>query len=278
MKSREIIVLKVCGKMPVHTRDLFIKRGACGGLASTTVLVLFSTFVFEGQSCQHQAVVALVGEAVVLPCHLEPAADAFDLVVEWTRPDLDSDLVHVWRDGKELVDFQGRTSLFRLKLGDASLQISGVKLSDAGTYRCLVPAHQDSRVELIVGSVSDPSVAVVSDHDAELVLECRSGGWFPEPELLWLDAEGKLLSAGPTETVRGSDDLYTVSSRVTVDKRHSSRYTCRVQQTSINHYRDTNILVADVSPSCFTLNSCVMLLVVLSVSVIVIWYLVWKQQ
>uniref|UniRef100_A0A3Q1ICL8 Ig-like domain-containing protein n=1 Tax=Anabas testudineus TaxID=64144 RepID=A0A3Q1ICL8_ANATE len=62
-------------------------------------------------------------------------------------------------------------------------------------------------------------------------------------ELLWLDAEGKILSAGPTETVRGPDDLYTVSSRVTVEKRHSNNIICRVQQRNINQTRETQIEV-----------------------------------
>ncbi|KAI4821342.1 hypothetical protein KUCAC02_029277 [Chaenocephalus aceratus] len=61
---------------------------------------------------------------------------------------------------------------------------------------------------------------------SEVVLQCESGGWYPQPEVLWLDAEGELLSAGPTETLRGPHDLYTVSSRVTVEKRLSNTFTC----------------------------------------------------
>uniref|UniRef100_A0A3Q1IK38 Ig-like domain-containing protein n=1 Tax=Anabas testudineus TaxID=64144 RepID=A0A3Q1IK38_ANATE len=82
-----------------------------------------------------------------------------------------------------------------------------------------------------------------SDTCGRLVLQCESKGWYPEPELLWLDAEGKILSAGPTETVRGPDDLYTVSSRVTVEKRHSNNIICRVQQRNINQIRETQIVV-----------------------------------
>ncbi|KAK2863352.1 hypothetical protein Q5P01_002885 [Channa striata] len=77
------------------------------------------------------------------------------------------------------------------------------------------------------------------------MLQCESKGWYPEPEVLWLDGEGHVLSAGPTETVRGPDDLYTVSSRVTVDKRHGNTFTCRVQQTNINQTRETHIKVTD---------------------------------
>ena len=76
-----------------------------------------------------------------------------------------------------------------------------------------------------------------------VVLDCESRGWYPEPEVFWLDGEGNLLSAGPTETVRGPDDLYTVSSRVTVEKRHSNSFTCRVQQNHTNQIRETHIHV-----------------------------------
>ena len=93
------------------------------------------------------------------------------------------------------------------------------------------------------GAVSTPFIEVVSDKKGHVVLQCNSTGWYPEPEVFWLDGEGNLLSAGPTETVRGPDDLYTVSSRVTVEKRHSNSFTCRVQQNHINQTRETHIHV-----------------------------------
>uniref|UniRef100_A0A3Q1J6M8 Ig-like domain-containing protein n=1 Tax=Anabas testudineus TaxID=64144 RepID=A0A3Q1J6M8_ANATE len=104
-------------------------------------------------------------------------------------------------------------------------------------------SHWDLFPLLPPGSVSTPSIEVISDIGGRLVLQCESKGWYPEPELLWLDAEGKILSAGPTETVRGPDDLYTVSSRVTVEKRHSNNIICRVQQSNINQTRETRIVV-----------------------------------
>ncbi|XP_042071899.1 butyrophilin subfamily 1 member A1 [Haplochromis burtoni] len=83
----------------------------------------------------------------------------------------------------------------------------------------------------------------MSNVSSRVVLQCESAGWYPEPELLWLDGEGNLLSAGPTETLRGPDDLYTVSSRVIVEKRHSNNITCRVQQRNTNQSRETHIHV-----------------------------------
>ncbi|XP_030286834.1 butyrophilin subfamily 1 member A1-like [Sparus aurata] len=197
-----------------------------------------------------QPVVALVGDDVTLPCRLEPATDASDMRLEWARPDLSPGFVYVRAKGQERVahrqpSYRGRTSVSidRLKDGDVSLKLATVKVSDEGTYRCLFPElGRAAFINLIVGAASSPVVQKTKDSSG-LVLQCESTGWYPEPEVFWLDGEGNLLSAGPTETVRGPDDLYTVSSRVTVEKRHSNSFTCRVQQNSTNQTRETLIHV-----------------------------------
>uniref|UniRef100_A0A667WMC7 Ig-like domain-containing protein n=1 Tax=Myripristis murdjan TaxID=586833 RepID=A0A667WMC7_9TELE len=198
-----------------------------------------------------QPIVARVGDDVILPSHLDPPVDVAAKTVEWARSDTaERRFVHVWRGGRDFLlnqhpSYKGRTSLFtdKLKNGDVSLKLSEVKISDEGKYRCFIPLlHRESFVELVVGAASSP-VLNVTKSSSGVALECESKGWYPEPELFWLDAEGKLLSAGAPETVRGPDGLYTVSSRVTVEKSHSNSFTCRVQQQSINQSRDTHIHV-----------------------------------
>ena len=105
-----------------------------------------------------QPIVATVGDDIILPCHLEPAEDASGKTVEWTRSNLDPRFVYVWRDGGELEDkkhpsYRGRTSVFidQLKLGDISLKLSRVKLSDEGRYKCFNPELGHSFIELVVG-------------------------------------------------------------------------------------------------------------------------------
>uniref|UniRef100_A0A3Q1ILK5 Ig-like domain-containing protein n=1 Tax=Anabas testudineus TaxID=64144 RepID=A0A3Q1ILK5_ANATE len=233
---------------------------SCLGAIRVLVFHLSLTQVCRGQSHligPSQPIVAELGDDIILPCQLNPAEDAAGMTLEWTRPDLNPRFVHVWRsgqvlDGKTHKSFEGRTSLFinELKDGNISLKLSNVKLSDHGTYRCFIPAQDKQMfVELVTvsGAVSSPLLTLVGLDQATsgVVLQCESKGWYPEPELLWLDAEGKILSAGPTETVRGPDDLYTVSSRLTVEKRHSNNITCRVQQKKSNQIRETQIHVPD---------------------------------
>uniref|UniRef100_A0A3Q3ITC4 Ig-like domain-containing protein n=1 Tax=Monopterus albus TaxID=43700 RepID=A0A3Q3ITC4_MONAL len=194
--------------------------------------------------CLFDVIVVMVGDEAALPCQLEPPVDAVHMTVEWGRPDLNPRFVYVWHDGQELlVDqnpaYKGRVSLStdKLKQGDISLKLSTVKISDNGTYRCYVPKQsKEYFVELLVAGLDRTSSGVV--------LQCESRGWYPEPELLWLDTEGNLLPAGPTETVPGPDGLYTVSGRATVEQRHGSSFTCRVQQSNTNQSRETHIQVA----------------------------------
>lgn len=101
----------------------------------------------------------MVGDEIILPFHLQPAEDASDVTVVWARPDLDPTHVHVRRDNKDLLIYQnplymGRTSVnkTKVKCGDVSLKLYKVKLSDAGTYRCVIPDLDiDISLQLVVG-------------------------------------------------------------------------------------------------------------------------------
>uniref|UniRef100_A0A672HJJ0 Ig-like domain-containing protein n=1 Tax=Salarias fasciatus TaxID=181472 RepID=A0A672HJJ0_SALFA len=216
-------------------------------------------------------VLAMLGVDVVLPCHLEPAADETKSTVEWSRSDLSPRFVHLRRDGVDLpkkqhLSYAGRTHLSssRLKHGDLSLRLSNVKLSDEGKYSCIPLGYN---LACLLLCAAPPNVAVSAEADGSsggVVLCCESAGWYPEPELLWLDSEGKLLSAGPPRTLRGPDGLYSVSSRVTVETRPSNTFSCRVQQSNISQsrtfFRDESspaalAIVVVVLAVCFIISS-----------------------
>ncbi|XP_051250669.1 butyrophilin subfamily 2 member A2-like isoform X1 [Dicentrarchus labrax] len=267
---------------------LYPKTELCDGLSFRTCRVFIIlltqclTVCVAEQSeliCSHQPIVALAGDDVILPCYLDPPISASSETVEWTRPGLDPKYIHFHQDGRLMFETQNpsynnRTRLFvdELQNGNVSMKIFKVKISDAGKYFCfLEPMLKEASIQLTVGVVSTPIIEVVSNNNSSKVLQCESKGWYPEPEVVWLDGEGNLLSAGPTETVRGPDDLYTVSSRVTVEKRHSNNFTCRVQQKDINQTRETHIYVPDYS---FTVQSDWILIIGTPVCIFVLFIII----
>ncbi|XP_036969056.1 butyrophilin subfamily 3 member A2-like [Acanthopagrus latus] len=289
-------------------RQIFTMPHLKEGLSFKLLLSSFSSVVFHtvvflhllwpcaGQSQvvgPSQPIVVIAGDDIILPCQIEPAVDASVMTVEWTRPDLNPRFVHVWRDGVELENkkhpsYNRRTSVSvnKLRCGDISLKLSKVRLSDSGKYRCFIPTlGRESTVELVVGVISSIVLSLErtgkNEVSSGLALKCKSTGWYPEPEVFWLDGEGNLLSAGPTETVRGPDDLYTVSSRVTVEKRHSNSFTCRVQQNHTNQTREAQIHVPEdvfMEPSCSNVGLHIILSVVCVLVLSALVSVVWKLR
>nr|XP_046237058.1 butyrophilin subfamily 1 member A1-like [Scatophagus argus] len=198
-----------------------------------------------------QPITALMGDDVILPCGLKNPTDVRSKTVVWTKPGLNPKYIHVHQSGRPVhqaqhPSYRYRTTLFEDQLvnGNVSLKLFRVKISDAGTYVCSIQSMGTrASVQLSVGAASSPVIGLARfDGDGgRLVLRCQSTGWRPQPELSWLDSEGHVLPAGPTETLRGPGDLYSVSSTLTVDERDGNRFTCRVQQKDINQMRETHV-------------------------------------
>ncbi|XP_072315458.1 butyrophilin subfamily 3 member A2-like [Eucyclogobius newberryi] len=199
-----------------------------------------------------QPIIASVGSDVTLPCELDPVKDLRDLVVEWARQDLTPRYIHIRRDGLALMLDQnslylGRTALSesRLQKGDMSLSLTRVKSSDGGTYQCFIPQmNTRAEVTLLVVSVAPVSLSLTKERSGSPVLRCESRGWYPEPELEWLDSEGTVLLR--TEAQRGaSDELFSVSSRLSVEQRLGNTLTCRVKQQESGQSREAQLRLTD---------------------------------
>ena len=108
-----------------------------------------------------QKILASAGEAVLLPCQIDPPGGKIK-TVEWSKEGLvPKNIIFLYRDGFETreeknLDFQCRTSLFmnEVKDGNMSLMISHVQPSDAGMYQCSIFIGRERQVvttlELIV--------------------------------------------------------------------------------------------------------------------------------
>ncbi|KAK7910057.1 hypothetical protein WMY93_014741 [Mugilogobius chulae] len=199
-----------------------------------------------------QPIIVSVGSDVTLPCQLDSVKDLRNMVVEWARQDLTPRYVHIRRDGLDLLIDQnplylGRTALSesRLQKGDMTLSLTRVKLSDRGTYRCYIPQMDiEAEVTLLVVSVAPPSVSLTKERSGSLVLRCESRGWYPKPELEWLDSEGTVLLRTEAQK-EASDELFSVSSRLSVEQKHGNTFTCRVRQKESGQTRETQLILTD---------------------------------
>ncbi|KAK7910055.1 hypothetical protein WMY93_014739 [Mugilogobius chulae] len=199
-----------------------------------------------------QPIIVSVGSDVTLPCQLDPVKDLRDMVVDWARMDLTPFYVHIRRDGRDLLIGQnplylGRTALSesRLQKGDMTLSLTRVKPSDRGTYRCYIPQMDiEAEVTLLVVSVGSPSVSLTKERSGSPVLRCESRGWYPKPELEWLDSEGTVLLRTEAQK-EASDELFSVSSRLSVEQKHGNTFTCRVRQKESGQTRETQLILTD---------------------------------
>ncbi|MBN3320128.1 BT1A1 protein, partial [Atractosteus spatula] len=196
-------------------------------------------------------VVAVAGEDTVLPCYLSPRISAEGLEIRWIKEEL-ADPVFLYQNQNPSLDnqipsYRGRAALFpgELSKGNTSLKLAHVRGSDDGRYKCLVQSlewYEDAAIQVAVRAVGgQPVVSVTGHHGQGVRLGCESKGWFPEPEVVWLDSEGQSLTADPTETHRDSQDLFTVRRQVTVQHSATNRFTCRVEQQELNQVREAEI-------------------------------------
>ncbi|XP_055084817.1 CD276 antigen-like [Periophthalmus magnuspinnatus] len=239
-----------------------------------------------------QPIIAPVGSDVTLPCQLDPVKDLRDMVVEWSRHDLTPRYIHIRRDGLDfLIDqnslYLGRTSVSesRLQQGDMSLSLTRVRVSDGGKYSCYIPLiNIKAEVTLMVVSVAPPSMSLIKERSGSPVLRCESRGWYPEPELEWLDSEGTVLLR--TEAQRGaSEELFSVSSRLSVEQRLGNTFTCRVRQQESGQSREAQLSITDhllePCPSCslsWILFSLSLILFLAAVAVLVVWKCKTKRK
>ncbi|KAI9524314.1 hypothetical protein NQZ68_017996 [Dissostichus eleginoides] len=220
-------------------------------------LLLVSALVFcTGEALEgivSLKIQAIAGETVILPCTVSVKGNIPS--VEWSKEHLYPTIAFLYRDGFETFEeknqtFQYRTNLFlkELKRGNASLRLSNVQLSDAGTYKCKTMITGRPRevgsIELFVGAVSEPKLSVVSAEDGKVTLQCEADCWLPKPEITFIDAHGNIISDENTKTpIVFKSNCFNITGSVTVQA--GNRVTCRVHQDDINQTRDTEIYTPD---------------------------------
>ncbi|KAM6167438.1 V-set domain-containing T-cell activation inhibitor 1 isoform 1-T1 [Erethizon dorsatum] len=134
-----------------------------------------------------------IGEDGILSCTFEPDIKLNDIVIQWLKEGI-MGLVHEFKEGKDdLSDqhemFRGRTAVFadQVIVGNASLKLKNVQLTDAGTYQCYIITSKgkgNANLEYKTGAFSMLVVNVDNNASSES-LRCEAPRWFPQPTVVW---------------------------------------------------------------------------------------------
>ncbi|CAM4666829.1 unnamed protein product [Caretta caretta] len=225
-------------------------------------IVFFLTcYVHKMESAQFSVtgpghpVTAIVGEAIVLPCHLSPRMSAVNMEVRWFRSEFTS-VVHLYQHrkdqyGQQMPEYRGRTELLKAGItdGNVSLQIVNIRSSDEGQYNCFVedgPFYEEALLELkVAGLGSNPLISVESHQDGGIRMVCQSAGWYPEPKVLWRDLSGKELpSLSEAKSLRDSG-LFETENSIIIKERSNQNLSCWIRNTVLNQEKESTVYIAD---------------------------------
>uniref|UniRef100_K7FEA3 Ig-like domain-containing protein n=1 Tax=Pelodiscus sinensis TaxID=13735 RepID=K7FEA3_PELSI len=202
---------------------------------------------------------------MVLPCQLSPKTWPADMEVLWTKIEQTHNEagyvnVHRYKDQPNLdtsgENYQNRTELFQQELrnGNVSLKLKTLHVADAGTYICFVksPAwSHEVNTELQIAAVAPVFIDVLGPQGQGIGLACKSGGWFPKPELRWIGNKGQILALeSKVGMTQDSDHLYSVLGQVTVPGGEASAapIACVVRNNLLKTEQQSAIHLSGESP------------------------------
>lgn len=65
--------------------------------------------------------------------------------------------------------------------------------------------------------------------DQGIGLTCRSEGWFPEPQVLWLDSKGQKRTENPTTSnTKTPAGIYNIESAINIEPGSDNEVSCKI--------------------------------------------------
>ncbi|XP_010177462.1 PREDICTED: butyrophilin subfamily 3 member A3-like, partial [Mesitornis unicolor] len=130
-----------------------------------------------------------------------------------------------------------------------SLRLKNIRISDKGSYTCEVSfddMYYDVLVDLQVAAKGGmPSIFLRRHVKQGIGLTCRAAGWFPKPEVIWLDGQGQiqteLLTTKVTKTPAG---LYSVVTSMNLESGSDMEISCRIVNSLLNTTSESRVLIS----------------------------------
>ncbi|XP_051790669.1 butyrophilin subfamily 1 member A1-like [Erpetoichthys calabaricus] len=175
-----------------------------------------------------------LGQDAVIPCFLSPSISAVNMKVTWLQNHLLPILVYENQIETSGPNFAGRTSLNVEQLihGELSLLIKNVQVMDEGHYSCSASqgaSEQSASIEVKISATGTyPLISLDEQGNKVIHLTCVSEGWYPPPELFWIDGRDRDLTLSTTKE-KSREGLFLVKSTILVSQQDSPHLSCMVK-------------------------------------------------
>ncbi|NXQ94542.1 BT3A2 protein, partial [Sagittarius serpentarius] len=228
-------------------------------------------------------VIGVIGKGVILPCQLKVKIIPERLLVQWVFTGNFQKIEVTTYNGKNTYNpvhedktYQGRTNFFQSELskGNVSLHLKNVMLSDKGKYICSVLFenwYDEVVVDLAVAAKGDESSVFLDDHVGQGIgLTCKSQGWFPEPEVVWLNSKGQTWKEEvTTQSTKTASGVFGVVSSMILKPGTDKEVSCRVVNNLLNAMCESRVLISDVFfPSTSPWMTAFLVILFLNIAVI----------
>nr|XP_008175246.2 butyrophilin subfamily 1 member A1-like [Chrysemys picta bellii]XP_042703416.1 butyrophilin subfamily 1 member A1-like [Chrysemys picta bellii]XP_042703417.1 butyrophilin subfamily 1 member A1-like [Chrysemys picta bellii] len=203
-----------------------------------------------------QPATAIVGEDIVLSCHLSPPMSAENMEVRWFRSHY-SYLVHHYRDGKDqtenqMPEYTGRTEFLKVDIrnGSVALRLHNIRPTDEGRYTCYFGStsfYKDAQMELKVAALgAAPLISVEGYQDGGIRVVCRSAGWYPEPEVCWRGLTGQHVPLLSERKFQGANGLFETETSTIITETSNQNISCSIRSTLLKQEKESRIYVAEL--------------------------------
>ncbi|XP_016069793.1 PREDICTED: programmed cell death 1 ligand 1 [Miniopterus natalensis] len=224
----------------------FIFMAYCHLLKAFTITVTKDLYVVE------------YGSNVTMECEFPVATELnlFALFVYW---EVGEKKVVQFVNGEEDLTVQHssysqRAHLLQdqLFLGKAALQITDVKLQDAGVYYCLI-SYGGADYKRITLKVHAPyrkiNQRISKDPDtSEYKLTCQAEG-YPEAEVTWTSSDHRVLNGKTTITSSERDEkLLNVTSTLRVNTTANEIFYCTFQRSGLEENSTAELIIPELPP------------------------------
>ncbi|KYO23577.1 hypothetical protein Y1Q_0020751 [Alligator mississippiensis] len=95
---------------------------------------------------------------------------------------------------------------------------------------------------VVLGSV--PLISVEDYQEGGIRMVCRSGGWFPKPNVVWRDPSGQVLLPLSETKAQQDNDLFETETAIVIKEYTNSNLSCWIRDKYLSQGKESTISIS----------------------------------